>query len=276
MNKQLLRLLSIGLMAADDGQNGNSAGANTSANQPAQAPQQQQQQSQQSQQSTHNSEQTQQPGRVVSEGNVQGLIDRRLSEQQTQFQRQLSDLGFEGGIDDIKTMVEERRDQEQKRLEEQQKFKDLYEQSKSERDRLLGEKDEELNRVRETWRGEKVQRALTTAASEAINPEQVTQLLQNRIKLDEDGNDSYPVDQAGKRLTDGNGEYVTVKAFVNGWLEENPHFARAAGGRGGNSRPGGANINTTDGFDLDRAMNDTEYAIKHMDQLERAVKSLKH
>jgi len=251
-------------MAPEDG-SGAGGGASGSTDQQSQNQQPQQQISQPSQ-----------PGRVFSEDNVQGLIERRLKEQAEQHKRQLAELGYENGLDDLKAAHEKRREEEQKRLEEQQKFKDLYEQSKAERDRLLGEKDEELKRVRETWRNEKVQRALTTAASDAINPEQVTQLLQNRIVLDEDGNEAYPVDQAGKRLTDGNGQYVTVKAFVDGWLEENPHFARAAGGRGGNSRPGGSNVAAPDGFDLDRAMNDTEYAIKHMDQLGRIVKGLKH
>lgn len=264
MNKYLLhRLLIASLAHAPEDGSGDAGGASSSA-QKTQAP------------APAGNTPAAPTSRVFSEENVQAMIDRRLREQEAQYKRQLADLGYEGGLDDLKTQVEQRREEERKRKEEQQKFKDLYEQEKGERARLLAEKDAELERVRQTWRGEKIQRALAQAASNAVNAEQVTRLLAERIRLDEDASDPYPVDQNGKRLTDGNGAYVSVQKFVDSWLEENPHFARAAPGRGANSAPGQAGgVTAPDGFDLNRALTDTEYAVKNAAEFGRLVKNLK-
>jgi hypothetical protein len=269
--QQIAQLLSIGLIAMEpeDGQGdgGGSAGDGQSQQKPP---------GDSGNRNSRGGDDGGSSSRVLSQDAVNDIVQDRLARERRQYEQRLADLGFEGGFEELEQTVQQRREEEKKRKEEQQKFRELYEQEKTERERLLSEKDQELERVRTTWRQEKVQRALTSAASsaEAVNPDQVTRLLEDRIRLGDDGGAPYPVDQEGNRLTDGNGEYVSVKDFVSGWLEDNLHFARAAGGRGGNSNPGGGGNTTAGGLDLDRLLNDQEYAIEHADELEKVIKQI--
>lgn len=212
---------------------------------------------------------------MLTQSQVDDIAAARAQREREKFQNQLADLGFEGGFDDLQEFVEKQQEKKRKQKEEQEKFRELYQQEKEERERLLEEKNQEIERLQSTWQQEKVQRALSQAATDAVNPSQVTALLQNRIQLD-DNNNPYPVDENGQRITDGNGEYLTVEQYVDQWLDDNPHFRRAAGGKGGNSRPGagGAAAPDTGDFDLERALNDQEYAVEHREKLGQLVKGM--
>lgn len=78
-----------------------------------------------------------------------------------------------------------------------------------------------------------IDKNLLSAATkgDAINPAQVAALLRGSVKLEEDG--SISVMNGDKVVTDGNGENLSLDAYVEGWLKENLHMVKGKGGGGG-------------------------------------------
>jgi hypothetical protein len=211
----------------------------------------------------------------LTQDEVNRVVQQRLERERQQFQKQLKDLGFDQGLDGLKNTLEQQKEAERQKLEEAKQYKTLYEQVRAEKDQELQRKEQELQSIRTQHQNERVNSTLTAAASKAINPGQVVALVKDRVKVSDDGT-MYVVDDMGNRMTDGVGNMLTPRQYVETFLEQNPHFKPASSGRGGNSNPPGGNnppSNPGGEVDLERANNDPVYFQKNLDKIRDMIAS---
>ncbi len=230
---------------------------------------------QQSQGGQQQSQEQNVPDGYLPQSTVDDIVERRLARERQQFQKQLQGLGFES-LDEVEKLKKAQAEREKQELEERQEYKELAERIRAEKDQEIRKRDEELNELRRRHLNAQAERAVLAAATQhgAVAPEQVARLVRNDIRVDEDGR-PYVVDAQGNRRTDGRGGELTVNSYVEQFLSENPHFQRAAEGRGAGGRGSGGGTppaNTGD-IDLERAKHDLEYALEHEAEIERMLKS---
>lgn len=216
----------------------------------------------------------------VPKEKVPDIIKDRLARDREASRRalneELASLGIEGGLDGLKQTVAQKAAAERKAMEEQNKWEELYRKSEAEKERMLAEKDAVLQQTIRQQQDAKLNSTLMEAASTAVAPQQVAALIRNQVKLDESGN-AYVVDDLGQKMTDGEGNILSVKGYVDRFLNKNPHFRKAAPGTGtqrgdatNDARPP-ANVN----LDFDRARTDPEYRKKHRSELLAAAQRMK-
>lgn len=128
--------------------------------------------------------------------------------------------------------------QEEERKVEQQK-------QRGEFDKIIKEQAEKFqNRIGEletTLKREKVDGALLNSAAslKSVAPNQVADLLKNRVRLNEQG-EAEVVDTNGTPAYLDNGSQMQVKDLVSEFLTTNPHFAAPSqSGTGSTSSVGG-------------------------------------
>ena len=128
--------------------------------------------------------------------------------------------------------------QEEERKVEQQK-------QRGEFDKIIKEQAEKFqNRIGDlenTLKREKVDGALLNSAAslKSVAPNQVADLLKNRVRLNEQG-EAEVLDESGTPAYTDNGSAMQVQDLVKDFLTKNPHFAAASvPGTGSQSKVGG-------------------------------------
>lgn len=145
--------------------------------------------------------------------------------------------------------------EEQMRLDEQKK--------RGEFEKILKEtaekKDQQINQLRNQLNSVKVDGSVLNAASKygAINPEQVTRLVKDQIRLNEAGEVEILGQTGAPRYTES-GEPMTAEMLVKEFLEQNTHFVKAGpSGSGTKSNTNNKSIEEIDISKLD--MNNPEH-----------------
>jgi len=218
---------------------------------------------------------------ALTQADVDRIIQDRLARERAtrdaEVAQRLQALGIEGGLSGLDKHLADRASAERQRLEGAKKFEDLYNLEKSAREKVQAEKDREIAEMREQRTKDTISRQALQAAvaAGAVAPDQVVALVSKQIKADENGV-VYVVDEMGNRLTDGKGNFVDVSGLISAFLERNPHFKSAAPGRGANSQPAGVGATGKppvggNGFDAQRALTDSEYAITHQKQMQAHI-----
>jgi len=120
---------------------------------------------------------------------------------------------------------------------EMKKWKEKYRQQLA-KEELLREKEEEIGRLMGVVRQLKVRKSLEEAArrQNAVDPEQVTSLLEERVSLDENY-EPVVVDESGQIRFTKTGKRMTVEDLVREFLAANPHHKKATLGGGAGSSP---------------------------------------
>jgi len=133
--------------------------------------------------------------------------------------------------------------QEEERKVEQQK-------QRGEFDKIIKEQAEKFqNRIGDlenTLKREKVDGALLNSAAslKSVAPNQVADLLKNRVRLNEQG-EAEVVDTNGTPAYLDNGSQMQVKDLVSDFLTTNPHFAAPSqSGTGSQGRVGGSSTSS--------------------------------
>ena len=169
--------------------------------------------------------------RGFSQDEVNRIVADRVARERKKFE------GFD--VDEYKTLKQAEED----RMLEQQKQRGEFE-------KILKEQAEKFNsRINElegTLKKEKVDGALLNSASKlkSVAPNQVADLLKNRVRLNELGQ-SEVVDDNGTPLYKDDGSSFGVDDLVKDFLTKNPHFAApSASGTGSESRVGGGKGST--------------------------------
>ena len=213
------------------------------------------------------------PDGYLHQDDVNRIIEQRLARERQQYQAQLSDLGFKD-LDEVAKLKKAQAEREKQELEDRQQYKELAEKIRAEKDEELRKRDDEINSLRSRYLSTQAERFIVSAATKhhAVAPDQVAQLVRGDIRIDDDGH-AYVVDQQGNRRTDGKGGDLTVDAYVEQFLTNNPHFKRAAAGLGAGGRSGGTPPASNGTVDLARAKRDPDYFLQHKEEIERRLKS---
>lgn len=217
---------------------------------------------------------------------MQQRLDRQQRQINAQFQQQFQQLGI-GGFDELQQRIESEREaaaeEERQRLAALEQAGQTEELLRHERQRIAEmerthsartqELEQQLQQFQQQARQQAIQNTLLGAATEAnaIAPSQVAQLVAPFIRHDEEGN-AYVVDASGERRTNGQGQALTTTELVSEFIEQNPHFARPAQGRGANGQAatGGQQVQGVDGLDPTK-MGDREYLVANVDKLKAAA-----
>lgn len=137
------------------------------------------------------------------------------------FQKQFEELGDLEELRNLKAEAEKRKtEQAIKRGEFEKTLQDM-----------AAKKDAEIQKRDAIIQDYKLNMPLLNAAAKykAVNPEQVQALLRNNLRLNEDG-EAEVLDSTGAVRYDDAGAPLTVEAYVNEWLQGNPHFLGVAPG----------------------------------------------
>ena len=111
-------------------------------------------------------------------------------------------------------------------------------------------KDNELNAIKQELHKVKVDGAVINAASQfkAINPEQVTRLLSDQVRLGDTGEAEGIDPSTGQVRYNDKGEPLEISELVEDFMKSNPHFASAT--PGGTDTRSNITSNTVDKIDL--------------------------
>jgi hypothetical protein len=153
---------------------------------------------------------------------------------------------------------ERKMEEEEKQKTELLKQKQLEEaKSKADIEKLMkeriAEKDTEISRYKTEIKKEKIDNSILSVASKnnAINPQQVVQLIEKEVKLNDDGRIEV-LDNNSNIRYNAKGELLTIEDRVKEFLDTNPHFRNATvQGSGSKASIGGNTVKPLNIQDLD-------------------------
>lgn len=166
---------------------------------------------------------------------TQEELDRIVADRVARERRKL-DKKLDGiDIEEARQIMLEREQAQIERQKEKGEFEQILKQT-------VEKKDQEIAAMRAALESTKIDGALLSAASKhnAVDSEQVSQLLRNRVKLSDDGSVEVLDDNGAVRYND-KADPLSVDELVGDFLTANPHFVRAsAGGAGTQGMAGGS------------------------------------
>jgi len=167
---------------------------------------------------------------------IDKVVKDRLYRQE---QKILNELGV-GSLDDVKSAIDERRKAEEEKQLERGKFDEVIKKKTLEYNEKLSTLEQEL-------KNERIDKQLINSASKhkAINPEQIKDLVKNRVQLNQDGKVEV-LDNSGTPRYNKDGDLLTVDEAVQEFLTQNAHFQSATpSGSGSVANVGQSNTNKT-------------------------------
>ena len=178
------------------------------------------------------------PEQTFTQAQLDNIIKSRLEAEKTKHQRQL--------------------DEQKKKDDELLKEKQLQDaKAKAEIEKLMkeriAEKDQELINMKNMIKKEKIDNSVMSVASKmnAINPQQIVELMKNNIKLSDDNRIEILDKHANIRYNE-KGELLTIEESVKEFLDANPHFSQGSkSGVGSQSSIEGKTVKPFNISDLD-------------------------
>jgi len=171
------------------------------------------------------------------------------------FSQQDVDKIVQARLDKYKKRYQEVDLNEYKSLKTAEEERELDAMKKREEfDKVLASQKEkyssEITQLRQELTNLKVDGTLLATAGQrnAVNPEQVAQLLKGRVGLDETGRPVVFDDTQNIQYDPETAEPRSIESYVNEWLDNNPHFLRS--GPGGVSSKGSTGPVPTGGVDI--------------------------
>ena len=154
---------------------------------------------------------------MVSQSEVDKIVERRLAREKSKYEKMYS------GIDP---------EQARKLLQEKENKEMEDQKARGEFEKILKEQAEKSNKEIAGLRSEiekvKVDGALLNAASknQAINPEQVKDLLKGNVKLTDDGKVEILAENK-QPIYNKDGDLKSIDEYVKDFITDNPHFQTA-------------------------------------------------
>ena len=154
---------------------------------------------------------------LYNEKQLEDAIKARLARERSKIYKELGTDNLEAA----KTAMKEKEEQEIERKKQRGEFEDLL---KQQADKF----NEEKTALQKQLEQIKINDSLLNAASKnkAINPEQVTNLLKGKVKLNEDGRVEVLAENNQPRYN-SKGELLSVDDYVQEFITQNPHFQAA-------------------------------------------------
>jgi hypothetical protein len=195
--------------------------------------------SEQIEDNTETSAETQtQAERTFTQIEVDAIVKGRLAKQSKKYE--------DVNLTEYKSLKEEK---ENIKVEEQKargEFESILQEQKTKFEHRFNSLSAQLHK-------EKIEGAILKAAGSrnAVNPEQVAQLLQNRVQLSDDG-DVQVLNSKNEVMYDTDSATpVTIDTLVNNFLDSSPHFLRAGPSGSGSTGNVGESVDETDASKLD-------------------------
>ena len=165
--------------------------------------------------------------RTFGQNDVDKIVAERVARERAKFEKKYGNVD----LDAYNSFQDEKERKELEAKKQRGEFDRILSDTVSKKDSVIQDLQKQIHSV-------KVEGALLNAASskKAVNPQQVSQLLQGRVKLTEMGDVEVLDDNGSPRYND-NGKPLSVDEYVNEWLTQNPHFvASTPGGSGSQSQ----------------------------------------
>lgn len=169
--------------------------------------------------------------KTFTQSQVDKMIADRLARQSRKFENQIGDIDLE----QARQVLKERDEANLQAQKERGEFESILKDT-------VSKKDQEINAYKTKLHQTLVDGALLTAASSnnAVNPDQVSTLLKNQVRLSDDGTVEVLDSNSVARYND-KGDLLSVNEAVSEFLTANPHFVRATqGGSGSMGNAGGS------------------------------------
>jgi len=159
------------------------------------------------------------------------IVADRVAREQRKFDKKLSGVD----IDEAKELLAQKEAAELERQKERGEFDNILKKT-------VEKKDMEIQSYKSKLQQTLVDGAILGAASNnnAVNPNQVSQLLKSNTRLSDDGNVEVLDDNGTPRYNDS-GDLLSVNEMVAEFLTVNPHMVKASqGGTGSMGNAGGS------------------------------------
>ena len=169
--------------------------------------------------------------KTFTQSDVEKILEQRLARERRKYEKQLEGID----VDEARRLMEEKQQAELERQKEKGEFEKVLKQ-------VTEKKEQQIQTLSQKLQEIQVDGALINAASQnnAVNPQQVVQLLKSQTRLNEDGQVEV-LDSDGSVRYNDNGEPLGVNALVADFLTANPHFVKASvGGVGSKGAAGGS------------------------------------
>lgn len=172
-----------------------------------------------------------QESKTFTQEELDRIVADRVAREQRKFEKKISGID----LDDAKDLMAQRESAELERKKERGEFDAILKQT-------VEKKDLEIHSYKSKLQETLVDGAILGAASNhnAVNPNQVSQLLKAHTRLSEDGMVEVLDDNGNPRYNDS-GDLLSVNEMVTEFLTANPHMVKASqGGTGSMGNAGGS------------------------------------
>ena len=166
---------------------------------------------------TDNSADNSQATKTFTQDEVNALMARTKSQLEKKFSSKYEDLG---DPDELREIVQQHRKNKEDYALKRGEFEKVLQEKLSAKDQEIQKRDRLIEEFR-------LNTPVIDAAARyrAVNPEQVKALIRNNLRLNADG-EVEVIDREGKVKYDDKGQRISVDAYVQSWLQENPHFVQ--------------------------------------------------
>jgi len=169
--------------------------------------------------------------KTFTQDELDRIVADRVAREQRKFDKKLSGVD----LDEAKELLAQREAAELERQKERGEFDAILKKT-------VEKKDMEIQSYKTKLQQTLVDGAILGAASNnnAVNPNQVSQLLKTNTRLSDDGNVEVLDDNGTPRYNDS-GDLLSVNEMVAEFLTANPHMVKASqGGTGSMGNAGGS------------------------------------
>lgn len=172
-----------------------------------------------------------QENKTFTQEELDRIVADRVAREQRKFEKKIAGID----LDEAKDLIAQRESAELERKKERGEFDSILKQT-------IEKKDSEIQSYKSKLQETLVDGAILGAASNnnAVNPNQVSQLLKAYTRLSEDGMVEVLDDNGTPRYNDS-GDLLSVNEMVTEFLTANPHMVKASqGGTGSMGNAGGS------------------------------------
>jgi hypothetical protein len=172
-----------------------------------------------------------QESKTFTQEELDRIVADRVAREQRKFEKKIAGID----LDEAKDLIAQRESAELERKKERGEFDSILKQT-------IEKKDLEIHSYKSKLQETLVDGAILGAASNnnAVNPNQVSQLLKAHTRLSEDGIVEVLDDNGTPRYNDS-GDLLSVNEMVTEFLTANPHMVKASqGGTGSMGNAGGS------------------------------------
>ena len=174
---------------------------------------------------------------MIAQSELDKIIEKRLARERAKIEKRFSGIA----PDEARKLLDEKEKRELEMKKERGEFETVLKETVTKKDAIIAQQKAELKAVR-------IDDELLKEASnqQAIKPQQVVNLLKNKVQLSEDGKAEIIGDNKLPIFND-KAEPMSIKEYVEQFLNDNPHFKVAS--------PSGAGSKSSVGGDTPKPLN---------------------